>query len=228
MNNQLISLQVKERLNKLSSNDYDNIECWQIVEAFNKTQLEFSSIKAERGEESKAAMDTIGFLIQTVPLKGVNQKEFYESVIRPSNYMSYKRISFEGVSPSCPQPRSFVTYLGEESEKDILYRDSNKNPSFEWAETFITFIGDRFRIHTDGKFTVQNATLTYYRKPLPIQILGCVNPETGQESTIEQQCEFKDDIIQRFLIPGTIAQLSGDIESLNQYQINLQNLQRNQ
>ena len=30
-----------QRLNKLASNDYDNIECWQIIEAFNKAQIEW-------------------------------------------------------------------------------------------------------------------------------------------------------------------------------------------
>ena len=36
MTNDLLQIKLKQRLNKLSSNDYDNIECWQIIEAFNK------------------------------------------------------------------------------------------------------------------------------------------------------------------------------------------------
>ena len=36
MENQAILLKVKQRLNKLASDDYDNIETWQILEAFNK------------------------------------------------------------------------------------------------------------------------------------------------------------------------------------------------
>ena len=39
--NATIEIKVKERLNKLSSNDYDNLECWQIIEAFNKAQVEW-------------------------------------------------------------------------------------------------------------------------------------------------------------------------------------------
>ena len=41
MNNTALQLKIKQRLNKLASNDYDNIECWQIVEAFNKAQLDW-------------------------------------------------------------------------------------------------------------------------------------------------------------------------------------------
>ena len=42
MLNSTITVKIKQRLNKLDSNDYDNIECWQIVEAFNKAQVEWS------------------------------------------------------------------------------------------------------------------------------------------------------------------------------------------
>jgi hypothetical protein len=38
MNNSQILIKVKQGLNKLDSMDYDNIECWQIFDAFNKVQ----------------------------------------------------------------------------------------------------------------------------------------------------------------------------------------------
>ena len=42
MLNSTITIKVKQRLNKLDSQDYDNITCWQIVESFNKAQVEWS------------------------------------------------------------------------------------------------------------------------------------------------------------------------------------------
>jgi len=41
MNNNTLLLKLKQRLNKLDSQDYDNIECWQAVEAFKKAQVEW-------------------------------------------------------------------------------------------------------------------------------------------------------------------------------------------
>jgi hypothetical protein len=41
MNNQTLLIKLKQRLNKLDSKDFDNIQCWQFVEAFNKAQLEW-------------------------------------------------------------------------------------------------------------------------------------------------------------------------------------------
>ena len=43
MLNQTLIIKLKQRLNKLSSNDFDNIENWQILEAFNKAQIEWES-----------------------------------------------------------------------------------------------------------------------------------------------------------------------------------------
>ena len=39
MTNDTIQIKVKQRINKLASNDYDNIMPWEIVEAFNKGQV---------------------------------------------------------------------------------------------------------------------------------------------------------------------------------------------
>ena len=42
MLNSTITIKMKQRLNKLDSQDYDNITCWQVVESFNKAQVEWS------------------------------------------------------------------------------------------------------------------------------------------------------------------------------------------
>jgi hypothetical protein len=66
----------------------------------------------------------------------------------------------------------------------------------------------------------------YYRKPKDIQILGCSNISTGQTYTTNVECELKDDICE-ILVDEAAAILAGDIESMNQYQREVQNAQRN-
>jgi hypothetical protein len=109
-----------------------------------------------------------------------------------------------------------VIYLAEEANVDELLRDKNKQPSFEWAETFVTLIDNKFRIYTDNKFEVQDVVLTYYRQPVRIQILNCVDPYTQLASTQEVECEFKDDLVELF-VDEAVKILAGDIESMNQY-----------
>ena len=109
---------------------------------------------------------------------------------------------------------------------DDILADPDRNPNFEWAETINTIIDSKIRIYTDGKFKVVNPVLTYYREPVPIKIVGCVDPNTGQEATTEQICEFNDSVVE-LLIDETVAILAGDIEAFNQLSRSVQNIQRN-
>jgi hypothetical protein len=104
--------------------------------------------------------------------------------------------------------------------------DNFRNPSFEWGETFCTLFNDTIRIYTDNKFTVINPTLTYYRKPVYIQITGTIDPYTGLTSTTDVSCEFRDDITE-LIIDECVGILAGDIESMNQLQIAKQSVENN-
>ena len=77
MNNTTLQIKFKQRLNKLASNDYDNIECWQIVEAFNKAQVEWcrrqlhgNNMYKEGDEASKRRVDDLQPLLESVVLTG--------------------------------------------------------------------------------------------------------------------------------------------------------------
>ena len=77
MLNSTITVKVKQRLNKLDSNDYDNIETWQVSEAFNKAQVEWvrrqlhgNNIFKEGDEFSKRRIDDLQVLLRELPLAG--------------------------------------------------------------------------------------------------------------------------------------------------------------
>jgi len=223
MENATIFLKIKQRLNKLASNDYDNIECWQVVEAFNKGMVEWCrrnlhgiNQKQEGDEQSKRRIDDLQKLMVSVPITMSNKQLYFESPALPTNYLEWKRVSAKSVNNCCEDPRRMVIYLAEEANVDELLRDKNKQPSFEWAETFVTLIDNKFRIYSDNKFTLEDVVLTYYRQPVRIQILNCVDPYTQVASTAEVECEFKDDLVELF-IDESVKILAGDIESMNQY-----------
>lgn len=223
MNNQTIYLKIKQRLNKLASNDYDNIECWQVVEAFNKGMVEWCrrnlhglNQKQEGDEQSKRRIDDLQKLMVSTTITMNNKQLYFESPELPDNYFEWKRVSAKSKNNCCEDPRRMVIYLAEEANVDELLRDKNKQPSFEWAETFVTLIDNKFRIYTDNKFDVVDTVLTYYRQPVRIQILNCVDPYTQVASTAEVECEFKDDLVELF-IDEAVKILAGDIESMNQY-----------
>lgn len=232
MTNNLLQLKIKQRLNKLASFDFDNIECWQIQEAFNKVQLEWTrrqlhgnNAYKEGAEQSITRIDDLQVLITREQLKGVNQDLYFDSEKLPKDYMRFVRISSQAQSDCCP-PRKMSVYLAEEANVSQYMSDNNTRPSFEWGETFCSINSNRIRIYTEGKFELVAPELIYYRKPKDILLRDCVNPNTDEIIVLEQECEFKDDIVE-LLIDETCAILAGDIESQIQMQRSVQNAERN-
>jgi hypothetical protein len=221
MLNSTITIKIKQRLNKLDSQDYDNITCWQIVEAFNKAQVEWSrrqlhgiNIVKEGDEQSTRRKDDLQKLLIKTPLTSVKQDLYYEGNV-PQNYLQWKRVDIYAKKDCCDKRRMTV-YLAEEGNLNQLLRDKSKQPNFEWAETFATLINDTVHLYTNNEFEVEDAYLTYYRQPIKIQIDGCSDPYTGITSTTNVDCEFKDDIIE-LIIDEAVSILAGDIESGNQF-----------
>jgi len=231
MQNSVLTIKIKQRLNKLDSQDYDNIECWQIVEAFNKAQVEWSrrqlhgiNVVKEGDEESNRRKDDLQVLLNTQPLTVTNQQVFYTGPI-PDNYLQWKRVDVYAKKDCCDNRRMTV-YLAEEANVNQLLRDKAKQPNFEWAETFATLKDNSVNVYTNNNFDIESAALTYYRQPVKIQINGCVDPYTGVQSTAEVQCEFKDDIVE-VIIDEAVSILAGDIESGNQFSRGTETAERN-
>ncbi len=345
MNNTTLQIKFKQRLNKIASNDYDNIECWQIVESFNKAQISWcrrqlhgTNQYREGDEASKRRIDDLQILLTSRELTGPDityddqygyfRADNFAGIYDPTlgNYLEFKRLEAKAVQglteiiaieaeydvlveqrykvkggvdwtgedpaaynaeveaaggveyidqlsnygdPSgnayqyqlanfewdengygpiigdpivtetlvegtgiegrpaqmapgaskekcCLDPRTMTIYLSEVANTDIILRDPLKNPDFEWGESFCTIQDNEIRVWRKDFFIVE-PRLHYYRKPINIQILGCVDPYTGLESTVDVQCEFKDDIVE-LLIDEAISIIAGDISDPNQFQ----------
>jgi len=233
MLNSTILLKVKQRLNKLASDDYDNLQDWQVIEAFNKGQVDWCrrnlhglNIVKEGDEQSTRRIDDLQPLLVTITPVLTNRKTYYESNTLPANYMQWKRLSASAVNECCPEPRPMVIYLAEQANVDELLRDNNKKPSFEWAETFLTMKGDKMQIYTNGEFDIVDAQLTYYRQPTRIEIAGVKDPYTGLTPTVDVIADFKDDLVEVF-IDECAKIIAGDIESMNQVQRQTQSTEGN-
>jgi hypothetical protein len=212
---------MKQRLNKLDSQDYDNITCWQVVESFNKAQVEWArrqlhgiNVVKEGDEQSTRRKDDLQKLLIKEPIVSSKKEIYYEGEL-PVEYLQWKRVDIYAKKDCCDKRRMTV-YLAEEGNLNQLLRDKAKQPNFEWAETFATLINNTVHLYTNNEFEIEEAYLTYYRQPRKIQILNCSDPYTGVISTAEVECEFKDDIIE-LIIDEAVSILAGDIESGNQF-----------
>jgi hypothetical protein len=226
MLNGTVILKVKERLNKLDSLDMDNMETWQIVEAVNKSQVEWvrrqlTPLNPQRqgDEQSRRRVDDLQVLLETVPLPFIDRESFYGSDL-PADYLAYKRIDMKAISECCPKPQPFKVWLAEEVNVTDLLRDPERKPSWDWTETFSTLAGNTAKVWK-GDFTATSIDMTYYRMPRKMQVVGSDNPYTLLPTTAESILEFKEDIVE-LIISEACAILAGDIESQIQMQRNVQ------
>lgn len=231
MLNSTVVIKVKERINKLDSQDYDNILCWQVVESFNKAQVEWCrrqlhgiNTLREGDEQSTRRKDDLQAILVKDPVLLTKEDIYYRAPI-PQDYFQWKRIDVDACKGCCDNRRMTV-YLAEEENLNQLLRDKSKQPSFAWAETFATLSDDGINIYTNGEFEISESRLTYYRQPRLIQIKDCTNPYTGVTSTEEVISEFKDDIVE-LIIDEAVSILAGDIESPVQYPRGTQTAERN-
>ena len=233
MENSTLLIKLKQRLNKLDSNDYDNIECWQFIEAFNKEQIEWcrrnlhgGNMYKEGDELSKKRIDDLQPLLIELSLTGSTSDTYFETNNFPvDQYLEFKKVTAQAKDDCC-NPRSMTVYLAEEANVPLLLRDPLKNPDFEWGETFCTMLNNSIRIYRNTNFDIVDPVLTYYRKPTNIQVLDCVNPYSGLVSTQNVNCEFKDDLVE-VMLDDTAALIAGDIENIYQQQRGTQAAERN-
>ena len=233
VDNRTLQIKIKQRLNKLASNDYDNIQCWQIVEAFNKGQSDWcrrnlhgSNQKREGDEQSTSRVDDLQRLIKTSPIVMTDRQTYYETPTLPPDYMRWKRVSIKATAECCPDPRPIVVYLAEQGNLDELLRDKNKQPNFEWGETFAVLKDNKMQIYTNGLFAIVDPQFTYFRQPIKIQISGCTDPYTLVQSVTDVECEFNDDLTE-LLIDEAAKIIAGDIESMIQMQRNSSSVEGN-
>lgn len=222
MDVRLIPVKVRQRLNKLSSSDYDNLEPWQIVEAFNKFQLEWvrnqiqgTNMRKDGAESTIRKVDDLQSLLKPLQLKGINRDYYFESTKLPEDYLDYSRVTLYASKGECKRQR-LRGRLVEEANIDIYLDDPNINPSFIWRSTLVTLVGDRIRVYTNKDFIIDEIDGLYYRYPRPISLSGVKDINDNPGTNINP--EFSDDIVE-ILIDGAAAILAGDIQDLNQNQI---------
>lgn len=231
MNNNLLQIKIKQRLNKLASLDYDNFECWQIQEAVNKAQLEWTrrqlygiNIRKEGAEKTDGLVDDLQRLLKFEKLPMVKNGIYYQADI-PADYLHYVRTDVFAKKECCPA-RRMITYEVEEANISIILDNKDKKPSFDWGETVTTLVSNRLRVYTNEEFDIQDCYLYYFKKPREVQFNGCVDIVNNTVFTANQELEFNDDVAE-VIVDNAAMILAGDIESITQYQREQQAVQSN-
>jgi hypothetical protein len=217
MTNQLLRIELEQRLNKLSSSDYVNLECWMLAAAFNKAmdawvsrQLEGINQTKSTAEGSIRSIDKLQIILQDSPLVMNKNDEYWEASL-PDDYVEWSRLSANAVANCCP-PRKLKIFLGEQADLDIALLDKNRQPSFEWAETLATVMSGTVRIYTNNCFDINEPVITYYRRARHVKFANCADPDTGEYNEVDVECEFPTNMTET-IIDEAAAILANDMDS---------------
>lgn len=214
MNNTSIELKIKNRLNKLDSADNENLACWVIVEAFNKAQRKVvRDLLYSNQEYTVNAISDIQPLVSRWEGDWSKHPDYYESCGFPSDFMKHIRIEGKAYQEECGE-RDLTIYLVNDYELDILLKHENKKPSYLFAETLATITDNKIRVYTNNEFTLKDLRFIYYKQPVDIKIDKCYDLSSESESTVDVECEFKDDFVEE-IITKAVEILDNDLRNTN-------------
>lgn len=232
MNVDSILLKLKLRINKLDSQDYDNLEIWQLLEAYNRSQLLYvrknlhgNNIYKEGDEASKRRMDDFNRLLVTKSI-GFHKDSYTDFIVTDpifDDYMMFKSIVAK-VSCSCCEDELMNIHLVKAANKFVFSGNSMYNCNFDYRETFAVSEGNRFSIDLRCVDKVEDISLTYYRYPVNIEKAGHVNVMTGAVSVADVGSEFTDDTTEA-IIEFTASMIGSDIMDGDIYQMRSNNEQ---
>lgn len=196
------------KINKIARQDNQNIPLEDKIFFLNQAQITW--VKSKVGINNIYKIGYEGFRkriddLQVLKINNYKMDVFktdnkrylgYESNIAGvDNYMYYISAYADCDYKGCNS--TLGVNLIKEGELEVLYFDTNYQPSFKWRETIATMGSNKMYTYTDGTFDIKNVYLTYLRHPLKIDSEGYVKLD-GNDS-VNQDCELpeyaKNDIV---------------------------------
>lgn len=219
-----IITKIKLRVNKLDSQDYDNIEIWQILEAYNRAALLFMRSQLhginqlmEGDEGSKRRIDDFQMFLTSINYVPTRVDKYLYVAPLPDDYIYYKRTEVDLKKGCCEKIRC-ITYLIEEANLSLYQSNPLFRSDFEWGEVLVTLKDDLLNVHTDGEFEVQSVRLTYYRKPATVTKAGHYSTDTFSIASSDTPSEFNRDT-DELIISYAAALILGDVKDIEGFNV---------
>lgn len=197
------------RLNKLATNEHQEIPVENKIFALNSAQIKLLKLKLDENNVYKAGFDSfkkryedLQVLIepfQPHPLElkltdpQLNKWSADITTLTPK-YMFYVDSYVMANKGVC---NDHVVYVNKDLTKHaditVILANNNVNPSFEYQETFCTISSNNYEVYTDGSFDFTKAYISYMRYPKKIDFAGYIdqdnNPSVTQDSELPDYLE---------------------------------------
>lgn len=198
---------INQKLNKLSTNEHQEIWLEDKILALNEAQIKLIKQKMDgTPTASKIGMDGSKKRYEDLQ-KLVENHEDHTLLLSETNTQLHKwTTSLSGITPAymfyidsylladkgrCTGRKIWINRdLSSHGDIQFLLNNEHYKPSFEYQETFNMISSDELAVFTDGTFTPTALYLSYVRYPLYIDKSGYVKLD-GTDS-VDQDCELKN------------------------------------
>jgi hypothetical protein len=197
---------IDQRLNKLSTNDHQQIQLEDKILALNEAQIKlikqkvdgFSTVSGLGFDSFKKRYEDLQSLVVTynngvLPLTQadplLNRWSANIHALNPK-YMFYVDSYILADKGRCKNRQIWINRdLSKHGDTSILLNNVHYKPSFEYQETFNWISSDSISVFTDGTFTPSNIYISYMRYPVYIDKEGYIKFD-GTPS-VDQDCELE-------------------------------------
>jgi len=198
---------IDQKLNKLSSNEHQQIPLEDKILALNEAQIKLIKQKLD-GQNTISGLGLDAFKKRYEDLEKLI--EMYEDhpldLEQVEGPLNRWRASLEKVSPAymfyvdsyiiadkgkCKDRIVYINNdLAKHADVPTLLKNTHYTPSFEYQETFNIISSDEISIFTDGTFTPKKLYISYIRYPKYIDKEGYI--KLDNTPSITQSCELKN------------------------------------
>jgi hypothetical protein len=197
---------IDQKLNKLSSNNHQQIQLEDKILALNEAQIKlikqkvdgFSVVSGMGMDSFKKRYEDLqrlvinygnGKLALSVKNADIHQWSAKLDELKPK-YMFYVDSYILADKGPCKNRQIWINKdLAKHGDLQFLVNNDHYKPSFEYQETFNFISSNEISIFTDGTFTPSAIYISYMRYPIYIDKTGYVNFE-GNPST-DVDCELE-------------------------------------
>ena len=195
------------KLNKLSSNEHQQIQLENKILALNEAQIKLIKQKLD-GQNTVSGLGFDAFKKRYEDLEKLieNYEDHPLDLIETNKVLHKWTASLSGVSPAymfyvdsyiladkgkCKNRRVKINPdLARHGDIQILLENDHTKPSFEYQETFNIIASDEISIFTDGSFLPSKLYLSYIRYPQYIDKAGYIKLDNTPSTDVD--CELKN------------------------------------
>lgn len=197
---------IDQRLNKLSTNEHQQIQLEDKILALNEAQIKLIKQKVD-GQSTNSGLGLDAFkkryedlqslvvpynnqpLDLTIKNPEINQWKANLHQLVPK-YMFYIDSYVLADKGRCKDRKIWINReMAKHGDLQFILNNDHYKPSFEYQETFNFLSSDEINVFTDGTFTPTKVYITYMRYPVYIDKTGYVRFD-GTPS-VDQDCELE-------------------------------------